>query len=233
MKIVPAIDLIDGQNVRLTKGDYGTKNQMKRSPIDTIKFYSQFEQVTRIHIVDLMGALEKKSKETNLIAELKKSTDLPLEIGGGLRTKKDIERYAELGIDYFILGTRAILDLEWLRKVSAIYPGRIFVGIDARGEDIFVNGWTENSHWKIGDYIKEIKELNLAGIIYTDIDKDGMQQGPNFERTGELQTATSHKVIASGGVRNNEDLIRLEKSGVKEAIVGKAAHSAEFWKGLR
>lgn len=233
MKIVPAIDLIAGQNVRLTKGDYETKDQMKRSPADTIKFYSQFEQVIRIHIVDLMGALEKTSRETNLIAELKNLTEVPLEIGGGLRTIEDIKRYAELGIDYFILGTRAILDLEWLKEVSALYPARIFVGIDARGEEIFVNGWTENSHWKINDYIKEIEELDLAGIIYTDIDKDGMQQGPNFERTGELQEATSHKVIASGGVRNKQDLAHLEEVGVKEAIVGKAAHSDGFWKGLR
>lgn len=232
MKIIPAIDLIDGQNVRLTKGDYETKSQMKRSPEDTLKFYSQFKQVTRIHVVDLMGALTQESKEANLIEKLKKLSPIPLEIGGGLRTTDAINRYAKMGIDYFILGTRAILDVEWLKEVVAAYPNRIFVGIDARGEDIYVNGWTENSHRKISEYLKEIEALDLAGIIYTDIEKDGMQQGPNVQRTAQIQANTRHKVVASGGVRNKKDLTHLEEAGITEAIVGKAAHHEAFWKGL-
>lgn len=232
MKIIPAIDLIDGQNVRLTKGNYETKNQMKRSPEDTIKFYSRFNQVARVHVVDLMGALEQESKESELIGQLKNLTGLPLEIGGGLRTTEAVQKYADLGLDYFILGTRAILDLPWLKELTNLYPSRIFVGIDARGEYIYVNGWTENSQWKINDYVKEIEDLDLAGIIYTDIEKDGMEEGPNFERTAELQASTSHKVVASGGVRSKKDLDRLEKAGISEAIVGKAAHKDEFWEGL-
>jgi len=231
VNIIPAIDLINNQSVRLTKGNYKTQSKMKRSPKETIQFYSTFNQVARVHIVDLMGALEQTTKESSFVSELKQLTDLPMEIGGGIRTTKDLEKYDKLGLDYFILGTRAILDINWLKKAVKQFPGRIFVGIDARGEDIYINGWSEKSTWTINDYLKEIEPLDLAGIIYTDIEKDGMEQGPNVQRTGKLQTSTKHKVVASGGIRNQKDLKRLEQVGITEAIVGKAAHKSEFWKG--
>lgn len=137
-----------------------------------------------------------------------------------------------MGIDYFILGSRAILDVPWLIDVVEKYPGRIFVGIDARGEDIYVNGWEENSQRQIEEYVKEIESLNLAGIIYTDINKDGMEQGPNVNRTAQLNNSTRHLVVASGGVRGQADLKQLEAAGITEAIVGKAAQNDSFWKGL-
>lgn len=233
MKIVPAIDLIDGENVRLKQGDYDQKSLMARSPQDTIKFYSQFDQVSRIHVVDLIGAKEQAAMETSLVGELKQLTDIPLEIGGGLRDMAAIDAYAELGIDYFILGSRAIMDVPFLKEASLKYPGRIFVGIDAREEEIYIDGWTQASGRQIEEYITEIEDLDLAGIIYTDIAKDGMEQGPNVERTGAIQDMTRHKVVASGGVRGQEDLTALEEVGITEAIVGKAAHKIEFWEGLK
>lgn len=232
MKIIPAIDLIDGESVRLVQGDYSQKSQMPRTPEEAIRFYQNYEQVTRIHVVDLIGAKEQAARESSLVGELKALTDIPLEIGGGLRNQETIEIYNQLGIDYFILGTRAIQDVDWLKEMVVSYPGRIFVGIDAKGEDIYIDGWTKNSGRQIDEYVEEIESFDLAGIIYTDIAKDGMEQGPNVERTAQLQKKTSHLVVASGGVRHQEDLDGLEASGIKEAIVGKAANTNAFWEGL-
>lgn len=232
MKIIPAIDIIDGQNVRLKQGDYDQKSAMRRTPEEAIKFYSEYKQVARIHVVDLMGALKQKSLESNMINDLSKLTSLPLQIGGGLRTLETIDKYNDMGIEYFILGTKAIMDIEWLEEVTLKYPGKVFVGIDARENDIYINGWTENSGKTIDDYIKVIEQFDLAGIIYTDINKDGMGLGPNFENTARLNNMTKHKVVASGGVRNKTDLDELQKLGITEAIVGKASHNDEFWEAI-
>ncbi len=232
MNIIPAIDIIDGQNVRLTQGDYGKKSAMARTPEAAVKFYSGFKQVSRIHIVDLMGALKQDAKETPLIQKLKRETHLPIQIGGGLRSIDTIAHYDAIGIDHFILGTRAIMDMEWLKSAVEKFPDRIFVGIDARQNDIYVNGWTENSGITIDDYLEKIENLALAGIIYTDIAKDGMGQGPNLENTGRINDLTHHTVIASGGIRNKEDLDALEAMGIHNAIVGKASHNDDFWRGI-
>ncbi|MFC3419220.1 1-(5-phosphoribosyl)-5-[(5-phosphoribosylamino)methylideneamino]imidazole-4-carboxamide isomerase [Salinicoccus hispanicus] len=233
MNIIPAIDIIDGQNVRLTQGDYDKKTSMKRTPEEAIAFYSSFDQVARIHIVDLMGALKQNAQESTIIQKLKQKTTLPLQIGGGLRNTETLEKYDAIGIDYFILGTRAIMDFEWLKSVATKFPGRIFVGVDARENDIYINGWTENSGIVIDDYIEKIESLDIAGIIYTDINKDGMNQGPNFENTKRINDLTRHTVIASGGVRDKADLDQLESMGITHAIVGKASHSNDFWRGIR
>ena len=233
MKIIPAIDLIDGESVRLVQGDYEQKSQMPRTPEEAIKFYEQYEQVKRIHVVDLIGAKEQAARESNLVGELKQMTDIPLEIGGGLRNQETIAIYDELGIDYFILGTRAILEGDWLKEMVEKYPGRIFVGIDAKGENIYVDGWTKDSGRQIDEYMAEIEALDIAGVIYTDIAKDGMEAGPNVERTAQLQKSTKHVVVASGGVRNQTDLDKLAENGIEQEIVGKAANTDAFWEGLQ
>ncbi|NLJ70651.1 MAG: 1-(5-phosphoribosyl)-5-((5-phosphoribosylamino)methylideneamino)imidazole-4-carboxamide isomerase [Clostridiaceae bacterium] len=232
IKIIPAIDLIDGQNVRLRQGDYQQKSLMQRTPQEAIEFYGKFQQVARIHIIDLIGAKARETKEMQLISELKTLTDLPLQIGGGLRDAKSIANYAKQGIDYFILGTRAIMDIEWLQEMTALYPERIFVGLDARIDQIFINGWTEDSGMTVDQYLPLIENLSLAGIIYTDINKDGMDQGPNFTNTARINRLTRHKVIASGGVRSKEDLDRLFELGITEAVVGKAGHKPNFWDNI-
>lgn len=232
MNIIPAIDLIDGKSVRLSQGNYNKQVDMPLSVKDAVKYYSQFPQVTRIHVVDLIGAAKQEAVEVSTISQLKALTDVPLELGGGLRDLDTIASYDRLGIDYFILGSKAVMDVDWLKSVVDQYPGRIYVGLDCKGEDIFINGWKENSGRQLEEYVQEIEDLDIAGIIYTDIYKDGMEQGPNVERTGQLQAITRHAVVASGGVRNRHDLDALEAVGIQEAIVGKAAQSEAFWKGL-
>lgn len=232
MNIIPAIDLIDGKSVRLSQGDYNKQVDMPLSVKEAVQYYSQFPQVTRIHVVDLIGAAKQEAVEVSTISQLKALTDVPLELGGGLRDLDTIATYDRLGIDYFILGSKAVMDVDWLKNVVDQYPGRIYVGLDCKGEDIFINGWKENSGRQLEEYVQEIEDLDIAGIIYTDIYKDGMEQGPNVERTGQLQAITRHAVVASGGVRSRHDLDALEAVGIQEAIVGKAAQSEAFWKGL-
>lgn len=230
--IIPAIDLIAGQSVRLQQGDYEKKSLMPRTAIEAIQFYSQFEQVKGIHIIDLIAAKEKAAKEMDMISKLRALTDLPIQIGGGLRDEKTIRSYQSKGINYFILGTKAILDTIWLKKMTELFPAQILIGIDAREDYIYVNGWTENSGILIQDYLKIIENLDIAGIIYTDIAKDGMGEGPNFAKTAQLAESTKHKVIASGGIRDHADLKKLEALGIKAAVVGKAANTDAFWQSL-
>ena len=232
MNIIPAIDLINGQNVRFSQGDYEKKSQMKRTPEEALEFYAGYKSVTRIHVVDLMGALKQEALESNLVRKLSELSSLPLEIGGGLRSLETIEQYHEMGVEYFILGTRAIIDVAWLTEAVKKFPGKIFVGVDAKENDIYINGWTESSGVKIDEYLAEIESLDLAGVIYTDINKDGMGLGPNFENTARINNLTRHKVVASGGVRNKADLDKLESLGITEAIVGKSSHTEEFWEGI-
>lgn len=233
MKIIPAIDLIDGQNVRLSQGDYKKQSQMKKTPQQALEFYSGYQSVERIHVVDLMGALHKKTVESNLVSELAEQSALPLEIGGGIRSLETLKAYHDMGVEYFILGTRAIIDVPWLKEAADLFPGKIFVGVDAKENDIYINGWTENSDVTIDEYLADVEDIDLAGIIYTDIDKDGMGLGPNFENTARINKLTRHKVVASGGIRNKADLDELETLGIEEAIVGKASHTEEFWEGIK
>lgn len=233
MKIIPAIDLIDGQNVRLSQGDYKKQSQMKKTPQQALKFYSGYQSVERIHVVDLMGALHKKAVESNLVSELAEQSALPLEIGGGIRSLETLKAYHDMGVEYFILGTRAIIDVPWLKEAADLFPGKIFVGVDAKENDIYINGWTENSDVTVDEYLADVEDIDLAGIIYTDIDKDGMGLGPNFENTARINKLTRHKVVASGGIRNKADLDELETLGIEEAIVGKASHTEEFWEGIK
>lgn len=232
IELWPAIDLINNESVRLTEGDYGTKEVMTRTPQEAIAFYNQFEQVKRIHIVDLMGALHQKPAEEAFIKELIQTSERPVEIGGGIRSQEIIDYYLKNGASYVIVGTRGLQDSEWLKDMTEQYPGKIYLGVDAKKDQVAVNGWTEAMDRTIFDVAEETASLKLGGIIYTDISKDGKMQGPNFELTKALVEATPHPVTASGGIRSLEDMNQLEEAGVKAAIVGKAANTNTFWEGI-
>lgn len=233
IEIWPAIDLIDNQSVRLTEGVYASKEVMKRSPEDAITFYNQFKQVTRIHIVDLMGALHQKPTEKAFIKELIGISDYPIEIGGGIRSKETIDFYLSSGASYVIVGTRGLQDSQWLKEITSLYPGKVYLGLDAKKDQVAINGWTESVGKTIFDIAKETAALALGGIIYTDISKDGKMQGPNFELTKKLVELSPHPITASGGIRSSADLKILEAAGVKAAIVGKAANTDAFWEDIQ
>lgn len=232
IKIWPAIDLIEGKSVRLTEGDYSTSEAMTRSAEDSIQFYNQFESVDRIHIIDLIGAKAQRAIEMDYIQQLIQASDKPIEVGGGIRDEATLRRYFDSGVDYCIVGTQAITNTAWLAEMSQLFPGKIYVSVDAYRTAIKINGWTEDVALDLFDYVAQIETFPLGGVIYTDISKDGKLAGPNFEITAQLAQATSLPVVASGGIRDRQDLERLEASGVTAAIVGKAANQSTFWEGL-
>lgn len=232
IKLWPAIDLINATSVRLTEGKYDSEEKMPRSAEESIKFYNQFKCVDRIHIVDLIGAKQQSSIERNYIKELRQLTDKSMEVGGGIRSIDTIEAYFNDCIDYCIVGTKGIQDLAWLEQMANQYPNRIYISVDAYRRDVKINGWEQDAQLDLFDLVNEIERFPLGGIIYTDISKDGRLEGPNFEITGQLVAASDKQIIASGGIRNQQDLTQLESLGVYAAIVGKAAHNADFWEGL-
>lgn len=232
IKLWPAIDLINATSVRLTEGKYDSEEKMPRSAEESIKFYNQFKCVDRIHIVDLIGAKQQSSIERNYIKELRQLTDKSMEVGGGIRSIDTIEAYFNDGIDYCIVGTKGIQDLAWLEQMANQYPNRIYISVDAYRRDVKINGWEQDAQLDLFNLVNEIERFPLGGIIYTDISKDGRLEGPNFEITGQLVKASDKQIIASGGIRNQQDLTQLESLGVNAAIVGKAAHNADFWEGL-
>ncbi|WP_412519970.1 1-(5-phosphoribosyl)-5-((5-phosphoribosylamino)methylideneamino)imidazole-4-carboxamide isomerase [Staphylococcus simulans] len=232
IQVWPAIDLIDSQSVRLTEGDYETKEAMARTAEEAVQFYSRYDCVKRIHVIDLIAAKTKKPVEADYIEQLVGLTDLPIEVGGGIRSTETIEDYFNKGVAYVIVGTKGIQDTQWLQSAAEQYPGRIYLSVDAYVDEIKVNGWLEETGLNLFKFVKTIEHLPLGGLIYTDISKDGKLEGPNFELTQQLAKATTLPVVASGGIRNAEDLKRLEADGVYAAIVGKAANTEAFWEGL-
>ncbi|HAL09841.1 MAG TPA: 1-(5-phosphoribosyl)-5-((5-phosphoribosylamino)methylideneamino)imidazole-4-carboxamide isomerase [Staphylococcus sp.] len=232
IEIWPAIDLIDSTSVRLTEGKYDSKESMPRTAEEAIAFYSKYEQVSRIHVIDLIGAKNQQPTEADYIEQLVNLTHLPIEVGGGIRTIETIQSYFDKGVEYIIVGTKGIQDLEWLKQVTNQFPNKIYLSVDAYVEEIKLNGWIDDAGINLFDFIKKIDDLPIGGIIYTDISKDGKLSGPNFELTGKLVQATSIPIIASGGIRNKDDIDQLNDLNVHAAIVGKAANTDAFWEGI-
>ncbi|MCM3087001.1 HisA/HisF-related TIM barrel protein [Bhargavaea ginsengi] len=233
IEIWPAIDIIDSQNVRLTEGDYDTKAAMGRSPLEAVAFYSEQPRVGRIHTVDLIGAKEKKPAEMDLFRDIIKATQLPVEIGGGIRSEETIREYLDMGAGYLIIGTKGLTEPDWLIEMSRKYPGKLMLGLDARGDKVALNGWLETAETTVFEMLERLDGAEIGGVIYTDIARDGRMEGPNVEMTGKLAKASKWPVTASGGVRNGSDLAALEAEGVFAAIVGKAANTDEFWESIR
>lgn len=232
IKLWPAIDLINSTSVRLTEGKYDSEERMTRTAEESIQFYNQFQCVDRIHIVDLIGAKNQSSIEQDYIKTLRNLTDKPIEVGGGIRNETTIQQYFDDNIDFCIIGTKGIQDLSWLADMAEKYPNRLYLSVDAYRREVKINGWEQDAQLDLFDLVEQINSLPLGGIIYTDISKDGKLSGPNFEITGQLVASTDKHVVASGGIRHQQDLVQLESLGVHAAIVGKAAHNPTFWEGL-
>ncbi|GAA6826606.1 1-(5-phosphoribosyl)-5-((5-phosphoribosylamino) methylideneamino)imidazole-4-carboxamide isomerase [Helicobacter pylori] len=232
IKLWPAIDLINATSVRLTEGKYDSEEKMARSAEESITYYSKFDCVDRIHIVDLIGAKQQTSVEQDYIKTLRTLTTKPIEVGGGIRTLETIKSYFNQGIDYCIVGTKAIQDLDWLAQVAQQFPNRIYLSVDAYKQAIKINGWEQDAQLDLFDLVETISHLPLGGLIYTDISKDGRLAGPNFEITGKLVQQTDIPIVASGGIRDQDDIKKLDALHVSAAIIGKAAHNPQFWEGL-
>lgn len=222
----PAIDLKEGKCVRLFKGDMNKATIFNDSPANQAK---EFEDLgfKYLHIVDLDGAIAGKSQNEDSVKEILKNISIPAQLGGGIRTLEQIEKWLNIGISRVILGTIAAKNPEIVIQACKKFPGRIVVGIDAKNGFVATEGWVDTSEIKAVDLAKKYEDVGVEAIIYTDISKDGTLMGPNIEETKELARNISIPVIASGGVSCNDDIVeikKLQKYGVSGAIVGRALY---------
>ncbi|MGK2944131.1 MAG: 1-(5-phosphoribosyl)-5-[(5-phosphoribosylamino)methylideneamino]imidazole-4-carboxamide isomerase [Desulfuromonadales bacterium] len=230
MIVIPAIDLKKGQCVRLEQGLMEKDTVYSDNPAAMARHW-QDEGGELLHLVDLDGAFAGVPKNRAAIQAIVAAVDIPTELGGGIRDLETIEAYLSLGIDRVILGTVAKENPALVGEACRRFPGRIVVGIDAKEGMVAVRGWAEVTEKKAIDLAREMEAFGVAAIIYTDIARDGMMQGPNLEATAALAEAISIPVIASGGVSCLEDirnLLQIEASGVAGVITGKAIYTGSL-----
>lgn len=223
MIILPAIDIIDRKPVRLYQGDYAQKEIVGSSVMELAKNFEQ-SGAEYIHLVDLDGAKEGKRVNHEIILETAHALDVPVEVGGGIRTMAQIESYLENGIDRVILGTSAMEDPQLLQDALRRYGERIAVGIDCRDGLVYGRGWLEASELHYITFAKQLEEMGVQTVIVTDISKDGTLSGPNTDMLAALKEQSSMRIIASGGIRSIEDIAALKQLGLYGAITGKAMY---------
>jgi phosphoribosylformimino-5-aminoimidazole carboxamide ribotide isomerase len=229
MDVIPAIDLLNGQCVRLYQGDYGRSQVFNPDPVDMAQQWLQ-QGATRLHVVDLDGAKQGYPVNLDAIAAIVKAIDIPVQVGGGLRDRSNVKQLLDLGVERIILGTVAVEQPQLVSELAQEFPGQIVVGIDARNGLVATRGWLETSSVKATELAQRMALQGAAAIIYTDIHRDGTLSGPNLEALRELANQIEIPVIASGGVSSLTDLLSLlalENYGVKGVIVGRALYTGE------
>ena len=224
MRLYPAIDMIDGQCVRLVQGDYRKKTTFSEDPL-AVALRWQEQGGEFIHLVDLDGAKTGDMPNFDMICRIAKELDIPIEVGGGISDIPAVEKYLEHGVNRVILGTAAIKNPDFVREAVKEYGKRIVVGIDAKDGMVAVSGWEEVSQVSALSLAKRMEQLGVCTIIYTDIATDGMLKGPNLSAMREMAEYVATDVVASGGVSSLKDLEQLSKTGVEGAIVGKALYT--------
>jgi phosphoribosylformimino-5-aminoimidazole carboxamide ribotide isomerase len=230
MKIFPAIDIKDKKCVRLVKGDFDNKTEYKMSPVDQAGKYKD-HGFKNLHIVDLDGALTGETVNLDIIEKIVSKFNIKIEIGGGVRSFESIQRYADVGVEKVILGSAAIKDRNFLKEACKKFPSKIALGLDAKDGYLSVSGWKENSNKLTLDYLREVNEYGASRLIYTDINRDGMKQSPNFEETIKVASTSNCPVIISGGVSSIDDIKKakeLNNQNIEGIIVGKAIYDGDI-----
>lgn len=228
MRTIPAIDLIDGKCVRLTKGDYSTKIIYNENPLEMAQLFES-AGVKHLHLVDLDGAKAGRIVNAGILEKIASNTSLKIDFGGGLRSDADIQKAFDSGASQITVGSVAMTNrkllLSWLLKYGA---EKIILGADCKHRKISTDGWAMSSDMDILDFIKEYEKIGIKHVISTDILKDGMLEGASFELYSEITTNTSVALIASGGISSIKDLHALNKLGCEGAIVGKALYEGNI-----
>ena len=229
MQILPAIDIKEGQVVRLFKGDFNQKTVVNPDVMGQSKIFAQ-AGIDFIHVVDLDGAFDGRATNRDLIAKLKKESGLGVEVGGGIRTLEQIEDYLAVGIDRVIIGSMAVKNPDFVKAALEKFGSdKVVVGIDAKNGMVATEGWLETSNVDYISLAKAMEKIGVTLFVYTDIDRDGTLTGPNFEHYDRLVAElTTAKVIASGGIAEQSDLVKLQEIGVAGTIVGKAYYNGNI-----
>lgn len=223
MIIFPAIDIKDGNCVRLKQGKFEDMDVYFDNPIEVAKTW-EAKGAEFIHIVDLDGAKDGKSKNLEIISEIAKTVNIPIQVGGGIRTREAVQTLLDAGVNRVILGTAAVNEKELLKSLVSEYAEKIVVSIDAKDGIVAIDGWINLSSLNSVDFVKELEEIGVQTIVYTDIAKDGMMEGPNFDIYRELMEKNSIDIIASGGVSTIDDVVKLSEMNMYGAIIGKALY---------
>ena len=224
MKILPAIDLKDGKCVRLKKGDFGTVHQVAEDPVTVAKIFTA-AGAKMIHMVDLDGALNGVRKNGEIVRSVASAVDAKIELGGGMRTMEDLDAADKLGVFRFVIGSAAVSDRTFVADAVRTYGVRIAVGIDAGGGMVRTHGWTQGSGLDAVIFAKEMEQLGVQTVIFTDIETDGMLSGPPLKKLRALRSAVGCEIVASGGVKDLDDIRALKMFGMDAAIIGKAYYA--------
>ena len=228
MKIIPAIDIIDGKCVRLSKGDYDTKKIYNENPVEVAKEFEDFG-IQYLHLVDLDGAKAKKIINQKVIENIAKNTNLIIDFGGGIRSEEDLQKAFDSGAKKVTLGSIAVVNpelcLTWLEKFGT---EKLILGADCLDRKIKTSGWLENSETDVVDFIKEYQKKGFREVVCTDISKDGMLQGPSTALYQEILENSTIELIASGGISNIEDVQKMKEIGCAGTIIGKAIYEGRI-----
>ncbi len=228
MKIFPAIDIKDKKCVRLVKGDFGNKTEYDMSPVQQARRYKD-NGFKNLHIVDLDGALTGETVNLDIVQDIVSKFNLKVEVGGGIRNLDSVEKYVDIGVEKIILGSAAIKDNNFLKESCEKFPNKIALGLDAKDGYLSVFGWKENSNQLTLDYLKEVNDYGVSRLIYTDINRDGMKQSPNFDETMKIAEMSNCPVIISGGVSSIDDIKKAKNlENVEGIIVGKAIYDGDI-----
>ncbi|MDR5659752.1 1-(5-phosphoribosyl)-5-[(5-phosphoribosylamino)methylideneamino]imidazole-4-carboxamide isomerase [Serpentinicella sp. ANB-PHB4] len=226
MLVYPAIDIKDGKCVRLTQGKKDEETIYFEKPEDVAQQWES-KGAKILHVVDLDGAFDGVSKNLPVIKKIVDAVNIPIQVGGGIRSLASIKGLLDVGVSKVILGTKALQDKEMLKEAVNLYKDKIVVSIDAHNGFVAVDGWVKTSEVSAVEFAKEVQEIGVKTIVYTDIARDGMMKGPNFESIAHLKKQVDIDIIASGGVSCPEDLTKLKEIDVAGAIVGKALYEGK------
>ena len=228
MKIFPAIDIKDKKCVRLIKGDFDNKTEYEISPVEQAGKYKDYG-FKNLHIVDLDGALSGETVNQDIIQDIVGKFDFKVEIGGGIRNLDSVQKYIDVGAEKVILGSAAINDKSFLKEACKKFPDKIALGLDAKDGYLSVSGWKESSNQLTLDYLKEVNDYGVSRLIYTDINRDGMKQSPNFDETIKVAEISNCPIIISGGVSSIDDIKKAKNlKNVEGIIVGKAIYDGDI-----
>ena len=226
MLLIPAIDLKNGQCVRLRQGRMDDVTVFSDDPVTVAKRWAD-EGAERLHVVDLDGAIKGQPVNLKVVEQIAEAIKIPVQVGGGVRDEETVQRYLNAGVAYIIIGTKAVNAPHFLRDLCIEFPRHIIVGLDAKDGRVALNGWAKLTHHDVVEMAQHCERDGVEAIIYTDIGRDGMMQGFNAESTQKLAKAVNTPVIASGGVSSLDDIRRLkelEGDGVAGAIIGRALY---------
>jgi phosphoribosylformimino-5-aminoimidazole carboxamide ribotide isomerase len=225
--IIPAIDLRDGKCVRLEQGDYARQRVFRADPVATAQEWVR-QGARRLHLVDLDGARAGRIVHADVIQAIVAAVEVPCQLGGGIRSDEALEQAWRLGVHWVVIGTMAIQQPRWFAEAAQRYPGRLLLGLDARDGRVAVQAWQETTAELAWEVAERFAHLPLAGVVYTDISRDGVLAGPNWTACQKLADRLPLPVLASGGVASLDDLRRLARMNLAGCIVGRALYEGKF-----